>query len=161
MKITYNDKTSLVTSPLPNENKVTDDDMNEIKQVVNHNASELLWTNENPDDNFEIQTITLPGNDYQFYRIEFKYYKSSTTYLYEEVEVGNNVNLSAILPYTPNLESTSVPIYIAIGHRPNCTTSNNSVGITKCYQSTSNTSTKVVGTNEYVIPTRIWGFNLE
>lgn len=37
MKITYNDKTSLVTSPLPNENKVTDDDMNEIKNVVNAN----------------------------------------------------------------------------------------------------------------------------
>ena len=26
MKITYNDKTSLVISPLPNENKVTDND---------------------------------------------------------------------------------------------------------------------------------------
>ena len=41
MKITYNDKTSLVTSPLPNENKVTDDDMNEIKQVVNHNDTPI------------------------------------------------------------------------------------------------------------------------
>lgn len=41
MKITYNDKTSLVISPLPNENKVTDDDMNEIKQVVNHNDTPI------------------------------------------------------------------------------------------------------------------------
>lgn len=41
MKITYIDKVSLVTSPLPNENKVTDLDMNEIKQVVNYNADSL------------------------------------------------------------------------------------------------------------------------
>ena len=41
MKITYNDKTSLVISPLPDENKVTDNDMNEIKQVVNHNDTPI------------------------------------------------------------------------------------------------------------------------
>lgn len=40
MKITYTDKESLVTSPLPEENKVTDDDMNEIKSVVNSNDDE-------------------------------------------------------------------------------------------------------------------------
>lgn len=40
MKITYADKESLVTSPLPEENKVTDTDMNEIKNVVNSNDDE-------------------------------------------------------------------------------------------------------------------------
>ena len=40
-KITYADKISLVTSPLPDENKVTDNDMNEIKSVVNTNADTL------------------------------------------------------------------------------------------------------------------------
>lgn len=40
-KITYADKISLVTSPLPDENKVTDSDMNEIKSVVNTNADTL------------------------------------------------------------------------------------------------------------------------
>lgn len=40
MKITYTDKESLVTSPLPEENKVTDTDMNEIKNVVNSNDDE-------------------------------------------------------------------------------------------------------------------------
>ena len=39
--ITYTDKESLVTSPLPAENKVADSDMNEIKDVVNNNANEL------------------------------------------------------------------------------------------------------------------------
>lgn len=41
MKITYTDKESLITSPLPEENKVTDTDMNEIKNVVNSNDDEI------------------------------------------------------------------------------------------------------------------------
>ena len=41
-KITYTNKISLVTSPLPNENKVTDTDMNEIKSVVNANAEAMI-----------------------------------------------------------------------------------------------------------------------
>lgn len=38
-EITYTDKISLVTSPLPDENKVTDTDMNMIKNVVNNNIT--------------------------------------------------------------------------------------------------------------------------
>lgn len=40
-QITYDDKVSLQTSPLPNANKCTADDLNEIKTVVNENATEL------------------------------------------------------------------------------------------------------------------------
>lgn len=40
-KITYDDKISLTTSELPRANKCTDDDLNEIKQVVNDNADKL------------------------------------------------------------------------------------------------------------------------
>lgn len=41
MKITYDDKVSLASSPLPRANKCTDDDLNEIKHVVNANADLL------------------------------------------------------------------------------------------------------------------------
>lgn len=42
-KITYNDKVALITNPdIANENKVTDNDMNEIKQVVNENDDKFL-----------------------------------------------------------------------------------------------------------------------
>lgn len=37
-KITYDDKISLTTSPLPRTNKCTAEDLNEIKNVVNSNA---------------------------------------------------------------------------------------------------------------------------
>lgn len=40
-EISYADKISLVTSALPNENKVRDADMNEIKSVTNNNAAIL------------------------------------------------------------------------------------------------------------------------
>lgn len=39
-RITYDDKISLTTSPLPRANKCTAEDMNEIKSVVNQNATD-------------------------------------------------------------------------------------------------------------------------
>ena len=41
MKIDYEDKVDLKTSSEPRRNKVTADDMNEIKQVVNHNDTPI------------------------------------------------------------------------------------------------------------------------
>ena len=48
MKLEYEDKVNLITSPLPRKNKVTADDFNDIKEVVNKNAGDLLWENESP-----------------------------------------------------------------------------------------------------------------
>lgn len=40
-KINYTNKVSIVTTSVPEINKVTDSNMNEIKSVVNNNADEL------------------------------------------------------------------------------------------------------------------------
>lgn len=40
-KITYEDKQTINDLPIPNQQKVTADDMNEIKRVVNENADEM------------------------------------------------------------------------------------------------------------------------
>lgn len=54
-QITYNNKTYLNENPsIANENKITDSDMNEIKSVVNTNATTL--------DNLSPQCITLETN---------------------------------------------------------------------------------------------------
>lgn len=50
MKIEYDDKTSLTTSPLPRANKCTAEDLNEIKEVVNTNADELDTNTNNITD---------------------------------------------------------------------------------------------------------------
>lgn len=89
-KITYTDKVTLNEQPsISAENKVTDDDMNEIKNVVNTNddnvgdlsnlktttktsiveaineiVGEILWTNPHPNDGFSEQDITLNSDDY-------------------------------------------------------------------------------------------------
>lgn len=45
-KITYTNKVALNENiDIPNENKITDDDMNEIKTVVNNNDDELITIN--------------------------------------------------------------------------------------------------------------------
>ena len=41
-KIEYENKEAIMDDPtIPDKNKVTDEDMNEIKSVVNHNADEI------------------------------------------------------------------------------------------------------------------------
>lgn len=55
MKIDYEDKVDLKTSSEPRRNKVTADDMNEIKQVVNHNDTPI-------GSGYEYFGTTLPDN---------------------------------------------------------------------------------------------------
>ena len=40
-KITYTDKVNLVSQPVPNENKVTAENLNEIKTSVNQNVDDI------------------------------------------------------------------------------------------------------------------------
>ena len=56
MQITYDDKVSLTTSPLPRANKATAEDFNEIKRVVNANASATIITTANTDLNDYTET---------------------------------------------------------------------------------------------------------
>lgn len=93
-KITYTNKVALnENADIPNVNKITDSDMNEIKTVVNNNDDELitintkvinitgqiLWTNSNPTSNFTEQTITLSSGDYDFYEIYCTYNGSTAS----------------------------------------------------------------------------------
>ena len=80
MLINYTDKTNLDTQPsVPLANKVTDDDMNEIKTVVNANAGlleditgEIVWSNPSPTSAFASQTITFNANDCDLFLWLFK-----------------------------------------------------------------------------------------
>lgn len=77
--ITYGDKSYLnQNADIPATNKVQDTDMNEIKSVVNNNATELtnitgqiLWTNPNPTNPMASQAITLSSSDYDMYEVIF------------------------------------------------------------------------------------------
>ena len=83
--ISYTDKSYINENPsVAATNKITDSDMNEIKTVVNNNASELntllslnlsglkgtvLWTNPSPSSSFGAQNITLSSSNYDMLEI--------------------------------------------------------------------------------------------
>ena len=76
--ITYADKSALNENPqISDNNKVTADDMNEIKEVTNENYNDFeefktnktlkkLWENPNPNMAFSAQDITLSSDDYDY-----------------------------------------------------------------------------------------------
>lgn len=104
--IQYQNKVALNTNPeIADINKVTDNDMNEIKSVVNNNANNIgdltdletsdktsvvnainskvikkLWENQNPTNNFNPQTISFNAAGYDYFIILFKNTASSTIY---------------------------------------------------------------------------------
>lgn len=105
MKIEYENKVNLTTSSLPRRNKVIDEDMNEIKQVVNQNAGTLLWTNPNPTSGMaQGEVIDLDLSNYASVKIIFKVDASTTTmassrYIEREIEIGYRSSIDHITPY--------------------------------------------------------------
>lgn len=113
-KITYLDKVALNENPdIPDINKVKAEDMNEIKAVVNNNATEtsknttdianisgtILWTNPNPNADFGLQTISLSDSDFDYIDIIYNNYISRNTYEVDRVyknypssEIGGTFN---------------------------------------------------------------------
>lgn len=92
--ITYGDKSYLnQNADIPATNKVQDTDMNEIKSVVNNNATEtssnttnisnitgqILWTNPNPNTAISsATTITLSSSDYDVIEVFYLQATSSS-----------------------------------------------------------------------------------
>lgn len=92
--ITYGDKSYLnQNADIPATNKVQDTDMNEIKSVVNNNATEtntnttnisnitgqILWTNPNPGSAISsATTITLSSSDYDVIEVFYLQATSSS-----------------------------------------------------------------------------------
>ena len=98
-KITYDNKISLTTSALPRANKCTDDDLNEIKQVVNDNADELVENTTNIEGLqgtilFENEdgvntNITLSESAVNFNYIEIFYARKGSLTIFSSVKVEN------------------------------------------------------------------------
>lgn len=84
--ITFQDKVALNENPdIPEVNKITDDNINDLKAGINTNETnistlstsvsnitgQILWTNSSPTSDFSSQTITLSSGDYDFLEIFF------------------------------------------------------------------------------------------
>ena len=119
--ITYDDKISLTTSELPRANKCTDDDLNEIKQVVNDNADELdentanieglqgtiLFENENGVNT----NITLSETVANFDYIEIFYARKGSLTIFSSVKVENPNGKYAQLSFNHSASDNTMQIY--------------------------------------------------
>lgn len=95
--ITYDDKQAMGTQPtIPEVNKVTDSDMNEIKNSVNALYPVVLYNNPSGSNG----TITLSDNVTNYSFIEI-YYKSNDDYVDSKKLVGANCN-ACLVAYQPN-----------------------------------------------------------
>lgn len=102
--ITFQDKVSLNTDPsIPEINKITDQNINDLKAGINTNetninnlAGKILWTNSNPNTAFSAQTITLDESlaNYDFYEIHFLSEIGTNEYLSSgKIKVGYAKNV--------------------------------------------------------------------
>lgn len=121
MKIEYDDKISLTTSPLPRANKCTAEDLNEIKQVVNDNADELdentanieglqgtiLFENENGVNT----NITLSETVANFDYIEIFYARKGSLTIFSSVKVENPNGKYAQLSFNHSASDNTMQIY--------------------------------------------------
>ena len=108
--ITYDDKQYLnQNADIPAINKVQDTDMNEIKSVVNNNATEtstnttnianitgqILWTNPNPSQSISTSlSITLSSSNYDLLEIYYYQATSNNSIMYmEKIVKGKGTRL--------------------------------------------------------------------
>lgn len=104
-KITYDDKVSLSTSPLPRANKCTDDDLNEIKQVVNDNADELSENTTNIDN---LQQLVEDNSTYSTTEKQVGYWVNGKP-LYEKTIIATKVSgIDLTIQFANNVEDVFI-----------------------------------------------------
>lgn len=134
--ISYDTKSDIETSSVPNNNKVSANDLNEIKQVVNQIANlvgdgdnligasniidylmnrtraSIIWTNPNPGDSFSAQTTSLNESldNYDEYEIlSLQSTTNSRLMSSGRIPVGNGTILGMVTSF-PTFRPTSVSV---------------------------------------------------
>lgn len=121
--ITYSNKVALnENQSVADINKVKANDMNEIKAVVNNNATEtsknttdianisgtILWTNPNPNSSFASQTVTLSSDNFDVY--EVIYISEATGTLNSLLKTVKSVKYYDTILETTNPLGSTTPI---------------------------------------------------
>lgn len=132
------------------ENKVIkeyiDDNINSLKPT-------LLWTNPNPNNKFEPQSITLSSDDYDF--LEIYYYDwGFDPMAWKNVKCvktlkGYNTVLEAIMSYDGKA---------FIGARLIRYVSNTSLQVDKCYSLVDGNTFSIITPNAWCLPIKIYGY---
>ncbi len=152
--ITYTNKVDLNTTAVADINKVNASDLNEIKTVVNNNATALektqgtiLWTNPSPTSSFGAQTITLSSSDYDVLEIYCAMQTGNPNDIVSGRAIkGKNVIINCLAP-----TASASPMRV---RRVNYTT-DTSLSVESAYYGT----VELTATNNtYVIPLYVVGY---
>lgn len=132
------------------ENKV-------IKEYVDTNfiqKGKILWTNANPESNFNPQTITLNSSDYDILEFVFRYSAGNDAKMFfMKTFKGHGVEVSCIINYNVGVnQATSIPwrqaTYIDDTH----------YNISDCYERNTNETTTPSISNNRLIPLYVIGY---
>lgn len=164
-KITYENKETLNAQPsIADKNKVSSNDMNEIKTVVNNNDDTLnaqgtlitnitgtiLWTNSNPTGNFNPQNITLSSSDYDMLEIFYIDYQSTKRMMSVRAIKQKNILLNSLFIFNNGLY---------MGERPITYTNATTLSVEDCKKIIDNNSIITpANANNWLIPQYIIGY---
>lgn len=182
VQINYNTKSDINTTATPSQNKVSAADMNEIKSVVNTNATLLgdltnldttdktsvvnavnevitnsepttLWENTNPLSPFSSQPIGLASGDYKF--LEIYYYEwSGDSYSWKDLKCAR-----VIKGYNTVLEA--IISYNSKGYisaRRVRYTNATTLQVDTCYSLIIESAFQTTSTDAFCIPVKILGY---
>lgn len=162
--ITFQNKVALNENPdIPEVNKITDDNINDLKAGINTNETNLntlntkvtnitgqiLWTNSNPSNSFSNQTITLSSGDYDEIGIYYYDYRVSKGMQYIRAKKGESIRLITTFWYDSK-------IYIA--NRKIDFTTSTSVAVDNATGIETGAITSPVVTNAQCIPVYFVGY---
>lgn len=164
--ITYEDKIALnENSQIADNNKVTASDMNEIKEVVNENYTDLsnfkddktlkkLWENSNPNVAFNGQDITLSSDDYDYLTWFCIWYTgiSPVRLVSYTILKGYGLYINGAGDYTPNNSQYYTASFIREVNR----NSDTSFSVTNCFVRYGNSTSRPTQ-NVTLVPLSIYG----
>lgn len=137
MKITFENK---VAPQVSDDYKVTSNDINEIKRVVNTNwlslKGKILWTNPNPDIEFASKNVTLLTSDYDIYEVFYKTSVSENLLTSSKSIKGVGITLYGI-----GVRATNTPMRVRNASYVSDTTLNFDNGYTGTNQTTTVSNT--------------------
>lgn len=161
-QITYDNKVKLNDDPnIPDINKVTDDDMNEIKDVVNGNYLTeqadfqglkpfALWENPNISaTNFGPQTITLSSADYDYLEVYYYVYNDRRAIQSLKTFKGEDFELMTVFSHDAKMWWGA-----RLVHYVNDTT----FEFKDAYSADPNAIPAPAITNDWIIPIKILGY---
>lgn len=182
VQINYNTKSDINTTATPSQNKVSAADMNEIKSVVNTNATLMgdlanlnttdktsvvnainevitnsepvtLWTNPSPNNNFAATQVTLASGDYNF--LEIYYYEwSGDSYSWKDLKCAK-----VIKGYNTVLEAIiSYNSKGFIGARRVRYTNATTLQIDTCYSLILDSTFSATSVDAFCVPVKILGY---